>query len=375
MSGRPTALIVGGTGPTGPHVIQGLVDRGYEVTLFHRGVHEPPGLPDVEHLHGDPHFAETIEAALGGRRFDVVLALYGRVKEISRVMAGRCSHLVAVGGVTVYRGSIDAAVNRPYGMAVMATEASPLATSADHVPKLASLMIDAERSVLEQAGGGAFQGTVVRYPQIYGPRNVIPWEWSVVRRVLDGRPYMILPDGGLGMISRCAARNAAEVLLKVVDSPEVADGQAYNCADDEQATFRQWVEQIVDLLDGDLKVVGLPAELAEPTWRELIPIAGLAPHVSVDASKAARELGYVQVVSAQEALTETVSWLLANRIDPKEYPAHADRFDYAAEDRLISAYRAAMSEVRVAAGRPVPEVFHALPHPKKPSLTVDERGR
>ena len=34
------ALVIGGTGPTGPHVIDGLLKRGYEVTIFHRGTHE-----------------------------------------------------------------------------------------------------------------------------------------------------------------------------------------------------------------------------------------------------------------------------------------------------------------------------------------------
>ena len=31
------ALVVGGTGPTGPIIVQGLLDRGYEVTIYHRG--------------------------------------------------------------------------------------------------------------------------------------------------------------------------------------------------------------------------------------------------------------------------------------------------------------------------------------------------
>ena len=33
------ALVVGGTGPTGPLIVQGLLDRGYEVTVYHRGFH------------------------------------------------------------------------------------------------------------------------------------------------------------------------------------------------------------------------------------------------------------------------------------------------------------------------------------------------
>ena len=36
------ALVVGGTGPTGPFIVNGLIERGYEVTIFHRGTHEIP---------------------------------------------------------------------------------------------------------------------------------------------------------------------------------------------------------------------------------------------------------------------------------------------------------------------------------------------
>ena len=36
------ALVIGGTGPSGPHVVNGLVDRGFETAILHSGAHEPP---------------------------------------------------------------------------------------------------------------------------------------------------------------------------------------------------------------------------------------------------------------------------------------------------------------------------------------------
>ncbi len=59
------ALVIGGTGATGPTIIEGLLDRGYAVTIFHSGQHEVSFTRPVEHIHGDAHFAETIDAALG----------------------------------------------------------------------------------------------------------------------------------------------------------------------------------------------------------------------------------------------------------------------------------------------------------------------
>src|SRR3546814_20748354 len=68
-----TALVVGGTAATGVSIVAGLRERGYDVTIYHRGTHELPELDDLEHIHGDPHHRATIAADLGTRRRDVVV--------------------------------------------------------------------------------------------------------------------------------------------------------------------------------------------------------------------------------------------------------------------------------------------------------------
>ncbi|MFH1486398.1 MAG: NAD-dependent epimerase/dehydratase family protein, partial [Chloroflexota bacterium] len=50
------ALVIGGTGPTGPYIVEGLLKRGYDVAILHRGTHEIPLPTEVEHIHNDPHF-------------------------------------------------------------------------------------------------------------------------------------------------------------------------------------------------------------------------------------------------------------------------------------------------------------------------------
>jgi hypothetical protein len=50
------ALMVGGTSPTGPFIIHGLIERGYRVSMLHRGSHEideipcPTGADAVRHV-------------------------------------------------------------------------------------------------------------------------------------------------------------------------------------------------------------------------------------------------------------------------------------------------------------------------------------
>jgi hypothetical protein len=43
----------------------------------------------VEHIHADPHFRETLDSAVAGRTFDVVIAAYGRVRLIAEAPAGK----------------------------------------------------------------------------------------------------------------------------------------------------------------------------------------------------------------------------------------------------------------------------------------------
>jgi nucleoside-diphosphate-sugar epimerase len=368
------ALVIGGSGPTGPHVLAGLLARGYDVTMLHRGVHEPPELPLVRHIHADPHFAEPLMEALGDEIFDVVVAMYGRIKVIGELFAGRCAHLVAVSGVPVYRGFVEPHNTTPYGMKLMAREDSPKADTAEVVSKASMLVLNAERSVFEQ---GALRGTAVstvRYPQIYGPRNVVPWEWAVVKRVLDGRRQIIVPDDGLWVISRCAARNAAEVVLRIVDAPDIARGQSYNCADEDQFTVRQWVQLVARYAGGDLEVVGIPRAIARSSFAELLA-PGSAPHMIVNAEKVRRDLGYTDVITAYDALKETVEWMVSNPIDVADYPMYQASFDYARDDLMVESYRRSVERLREEVPDQAPVLQHPMPHPKAASLAVDERGR
>jgi len=46
-------LIIGGTSFIGPHVVRSLVSGGHEVTVFHRGEHEPELPKGVRHVHSE----------------------------------------------------------------------------------------------------------------------------------------------------------------------------------------------------------------------------------------------------------------------------------------------------------------------------------
>lgn len=361
------ALLIGGTGPTGPFVLQGLLDRGYETTILHRGLHEPPDLPPVEHIHADPHFRESIDDAIAGRSFDLVIASYGRLRILAEALAGRCARFISVGGIPAHLGMLNPDQVRPFGMRVLAREEDGLAISStkDDPPsvRFAHRTWQTERAAMDLHAQGAFAATHFRYPRIYGARQPGPAEWSIVKRVLDKRKWMILPDGGLQIDARCAAANAAHCLLLGVDNPTAAAGQIYNCIEDEHYTWRQIVEIIADMMESDLAVFSMPERLAAPA-RALTPMATGVSHTLVDGGKIRRELGYRDAVAPMAALRALVEWLTANPIDPEKY--QRDPFDYDAEDRLIAAYERHVAEIEREAPFSMPEPRHGYDHPTAP---------
>ena len=339
------ALVIGGTGPTGPHVIRGVLDRGYTVSLLHRGLHEDASLPDLEHIHADPYDVGSLVAAIGGRHFDIVVAMYGRVRAVGEAVAGRCGYLICVSGVPVYQGLIDPYSVVPSGMKLLATETSPTVDQLAAPPRFAAAIRSAEQYVLGQGDAGAYRVAGVRYPQVYGPRNVIPWEWPIVKRLLDGRHRMIIPDDGLWIVARCAARNAAEAVLKIIDNADIANGKYYNIADEDQFTIRQLAELVISRVGGEMELVGIPGDLAPSGFREYVPPGG-RPHILPDISAAKAELGYQEIVPAREALNATVDWMTANPIDLTGYPAYRPWFDYDAEDRIIAEWEEAVARLK-----------------------------
>jgi len=361
-----TALVVGGTGPSGPHLIQGLLDRGYDVTAFHTGRHEVPDAPDVPHLHGDPFTEEGVTGSLGDRSFDVVVATYGRVRLLAQYLAGRCDHFLVVGGVPVYEGYVHPGDLHPTGMQLPVREAThPLVPSeGDHRGGYRTAPIRrAEEVVFALGDEGAFKATYLRYPTIYGPRNPHPWEWSVVQRVLDGRPWMIVPDDGRSVHSRAGARNAAQAILAAVDRPDIAAGKAYNVADDDLLSMRQWAEIVAEHAGGGLEVRSLPGDLPSPGWALIAFRYQLAPHCILDTSRIRDELGYRDVMPAVKGLEETVEWMLDHRDQLRAHPHLTDPFDYAAEDRLMAAYESCLERL-AALATPFEESVAPMPTPQ-----------
>ena len=332
MVGR--ALVIGGTGPTGIWIVQGLVDRGWDVTILHRGTHERPETPaEVEHLHHDPYDADDLRRALEGRTFDLTVAMYGRLRRIAEITAGRTGQFVSVGGVPAIRGWMNPFLFEPYGLPVPMDEQQPTVQDPPEDEK-GYRVARTEEMVFEHHPDAAH----FRYPYAYGPYQVVPREWSIVRRILDGRRRMVIPDDGLTLHHHGFTQNLAHAVLLGIDHPDAAAGKVFNAADEEVLTVRQVIELCAAALGHELELISMPWDLATPA-RPLMA-QPLPTHRVLDLTRLKADLGYRDLVPAREAIGITARWLAANPIAPgaQEEVVLTDPFDYPAEDQLIDAW-------------------------------------
>ncbi|MEE2688981.1 MAG: NAD-dependent epimerase/dehydratase family protein [Pseudomonadota bacterium] len=366
------ALLIGGTGPTGPHIIRGLLERGYDVTMLNRGSRDSAVIPaGVERLRGDPHFPDTLEMAFGERYFDLAVATYGRIRYVAEVLSTRTDRLITVGGTPSYRGFSDADQNFPAGMFVPTREEDARVQRQEE-GKFGFLVKTTEDAVMNQHAEGHMNVTHFRYPVVYGPwqlRTVI-FEW-VMQRCRDRRPHAVLPDGGLTLLTRGFSENMAKAVLLAADNPAASAGKIYNCGDERQFTLAQWVEIISTEMDWPLDIVTVPDAYASPA-RELITFYGSSHHQLLDLDRIKRDLGYKDVVDPMEAIQRTVRWLIDNPTEPNKL-AEIARF-YEIEDHLVEIYKNA-SFAAAALDHEESDYHHAYAHPRERNLMRDHRNR
>lgn len=367
-----SALVVGGTGPTGPAVVRGLQERGYEVAIFHSGRHEV-GLGDaVRHVHGDPHFAETISSALGTETFDVVIAQYGRLRYLIDHFRGRTGHLIGIGGAWGGLAGADADAWGDLGRPPVINEEAQALELDPSGRSFAFRVAEARRALRTAHADGAFAGTYIAYPTMYGPRQPLSTEWSVVRRLLDGRLQLLLPDGGMKLESRVFALNAAQAPLAAVDRMDVAAGREYVVADEQVHTVRQRIEFVARHLGYDVELIDVPYAVARPMHAFY---RGRREHRVCTSERIREELGYADRHPVEEALARTVDWLVENRPEPGGELERqlADAFDYDREEQLIAASRAWLDGAPDV-DYPTLHQAHPYPHPRlvPPADAADE---
>jgi nucleoside-diphosphate-sugar epimerase len=316
-------LVLGGTGFVGPYVVRELDRVGHEVTIFHRGTHEPPLPRTVRHVHGTFAELEAHADALRELTPDVVLDMipYTRA-DVARIrlFAGHAARAVVVSSMDVYR-----AFGRLVGPQEGALEQMPLTEDSalrEVVidPTYDKVGVEDEAQAIEELAT-----TVVRLPAVHGPGDEQHRLYAYLRRMDDHRPAILLEERVVGFRwTRGYVEDVARAVA-LATQPHAA-GRTYNVAYENTLTEREWIEAIARAHGWNGEVIGVPRDALPEKLRASFDAS---QDFVVDSQRIRRELGYRESVDFDEALRRTIEWERAN-------PPEDVDLDYAAEDEVLA---------------------------------------
>ncbi len=350
-------LIIGGTRFMGPHAVRKLHADGHEVMVFHRGKSEPELPPDVRHLHcenaafGDRSYFADFAADFRDFAPEVVLDMIPLTEAdadaLMTTFRDIAKRVVAISSVDVY-GAYD----RLRGVERGPADPNPLTEDAPLRQKLFPYRnepseetdparswshnydkILVERRVMNDPD---LPGTVLRLPAVYGPDDYQRRLYPYIKRMDDGRPFILLEEGWAEWRwSRGYAQNMGEAIARAVEDDR-ASGRIYNVAEPESLTEAEWVSRIAQVIGwtGDIRILKKSdVELPEDQLPEALKQEGdTSHHLVVDTTRIRGELGYTESVPLDEAIRRTVEWDRAN--PPQNLPPNL--LDYEAEDAAVA---------------------------------------
>jgi 2'-hydroxyisoflavone reductase len=285
-SGMRRALLLGGTCFFGKSIARTLVDRGYELTIFTRGQASRDDLPPHRHVRGDRKRREDVLAVGKSTSWDLVIDNIAFDESDMRIaldaFAG-VGRYVFCSTVSVYRYTRER-FPHPLKESFVDYEYRPV----DEVPGdvhwgYARKKMEAERVLVRE---GRMPWTIVRPPVVYGPEDPTDRGFWYLARVRDGGP-LLLADGGRQTFRIIDAEDCARAHVDAGECPQ-AVGEAYNIAQWETITLREFVEESCRTLGSKPEFLSVPGELLGEAAG---PWASMAPFIP-DFSKAIAAWGF-----------------------------------------------------------------------------------
>jgi len=334
-------LIIGGTAFIGPHVVRNLVSFGHDVTLFHRGEHEPELPNSVRHVHSASAAFPILSfpEELVSWKPDVILHMVAMgerdAEAVVRAFKGVTRRLVVPSSGDVY-AAYGVLIGSESGAArsELLCEDSPLREHFYPYRKIAKgpddWLYHYDKILMERVvmNNSELPATILRLPAVYGPGDTNHRLFSQLKRMDDNRPAILLDENQAHWRwSHGYVENIAAAIVLAVTNDR-ASGRIFNVGEDSVPTTAERVRLLATPVGWSGKIVTLP--------RTSLPLHLRDAHdysqdLAYDTGRIRSELGYRAVVPVDEGLRRTVAWLRAHP------PAlDAAQYDYAAEDAALA---------------------------------------
>lgn len=337
-------LVIGGSGFIGPFIVQQLLKKGHDVTVFHRGSAKPAFPEGVRQLFGNRNDLQAHRNEFKRAAFDVVIDIIlsseRQATALLETFRGLTKRIVALSSQDVYRAyGVLLGIDDGPEEELPLTESSELRSyppyPPEHARKMQSIFSwldeDYDKVRVEQVLRDSTDppATILRLPMVYGPGDLLHRFYPVLKRIDDGRSTILLDETiGNTHSPRGYVEDVAHAVVLATLSPRAA-GRTYNVVQRDTYTEREWTLKIANAVGWKGSVLVLPTEKTPPHLR--MPIDNRQDWI-VSSARIREELGYREIVSPEEALRRTITWERAN--PPASTPLA--QFDYAAEDSALS---------------------------------------
>lgn len=316
-------LIIGGTGLISTAITRQFVERGDDVTLFHRGQAEDRTGVSVPVIHGDRKDYPAFEARMAeAGTFDCVIDMVGFVPDDARsairAFRGRIGHLVFCSTVDVY--------NKP-PLFLPYTEDHPRDARSEYGRNKATM----EDLFFQAATDGAFNVTVIRPASTYGEGQTLihtfGWTTSYFDRMRRGKPIIVHGDGSALWVA-CHIDDVARAFVNAACHP-AAFGHSYHTAGEEWLTWNRYYETICEAMGWPAPtLVHMPTDLLVRLAPERTGVLEANFQFSnvFDNARARRDLGFRYIIPFRDGARRTMSWLQERgRIENCETDPFMDR--------------------------------------------------
>lgn len=319
-------LVVGGTNFIGPEVVRGLAERGADVTVLHRGLHEDE-LGEVRHIHAD---RADVGLHLAGVQAEVVVDMapiherHAR-EVVDAAVASAARRVVAISSLDTYRAYDVIHGRDPRLQPIPVHEDAE--TRVRRYPHRGDLseddpMYDYEKLDVEDTvlGASAIEGVVLRLPVVFGPKDRQHRLFPIVRRIADGMPVIVMTAGlAAWRFGKAFRSNVADAIVAATLDAS-ARNRIYNVGSFD-GTEAEWARCVGEVMGWDGEVVTVDDDAAPD---HLQPGIDVRQHLVADTTRIRTELGWSERVDLDAAIAQTAEWELANPPDDFSYDRDAE---------------------------------------------------
>jgi nucleoside-diphosphate-sugar epimerase len=306
------AMVTGGAGFIGSHLIRALVDRGIDVVSFDdysagkkSNLDDVRGKPNFREVSGDVTDAASIRRAMEG--VDTVFHQAASKKTVCMRDPSRDLAVNGGGALLLLQAAAELGVEKFVHASTGSVYGEPVAFPQTETHRLRPVSYYGVSKLAGESYVNTFahlfgvNATVLRYFHVYGPRQESSDVGGVVsiflRRALSGQPLVVHGDGDQ-MRTFTWVGDVVEANLRAA-TRAIARGKTYNCASGIRVTVKDLASKVIARVGKNIQI------------QHGDPLPGDIREFDVDNSLITKELGMVFERDFDRGLGKTLDWAIA----------------------------------------------------------------